>query len=221
MTRDVDDRELVEALRDGDEEAFRRLIEEESPALLRVAIGYVGSRAIAEEVLQETWVGVLRGVDRFEGRSSLRTWIFRILANTAKTRAVRERRAVPFSSLAANGASDEGPVGDPDRFLPPDHGSAPGHWALGPRRWDTPEEGLLSGETREMILSAIDALPPSQRIVVSLRDVQGWPAAEVCEALELTEGNQRVLLHRGRSKVRGELERYFDDTGRTLPDDDM
>jgi RNA polymerase sigma-70 factor (ECF subfamily) len=219
-TGDVNDVELVESLRKGDEEAFRRLIDEQSPALLRVAIGYVGSRATAEDVLQETWVGVLRGVDRFEGRSSLRTWIFRILTNTAKTRAARESRAVPFSSLAGDHGSGEGPVVDPDRFLPADHASEPGHWALAPRRWDTPEEGLLSGEIREVILAAIDSLPPSQRIVVSLRDIEGWPADEVCEVLELSEGNQRVLLHRGRSKVRGELERYFEAAERTLPEGD-
>lgn len=213
----MNDTDLVEALRNRDEHAFRRLIDEESPALLRVAMGYVGSRATAEEVLQETWVGVLRGVDRFEGRSSLRTWIFRILTNTAKTRAARESRAIPFSSLGS--PEDDGPVVDPDRFLPPDHATEPGHWAIAPRRWDTPEEGLLSGEVRKVILAAIEALPPSQRIVVTLRDVEGWPADEVCETLELSEGNQRVLLHRGRSKVRGELERYFASADRAVAGD--
>lgn len=211
------DSDLVEALRRGDEDAFRRMIDEQSPALLRVAMGYVGSRAIAEEVLQETWLGVLRGVDRFEGRSALRTWIFRILTNIAKTRRMRECRTVAFSALSA--PDEEGPVVDPDRFLPPDHGTDPGRWASAPRRWDTPEEGLLSGEVREVVLDAIEALPPSQRTVVTLRDIEGWPADEVCETLELSEGNQRVLLHRGRSKVRGELERYFEDSGRTLPND--
>ena len=213
----VDDAELVDALRKGDEDAFRRLVDEHGPALLRVAMGYVGSRAVAEEVLQETWIGVLRGIDRFEGRSSLRTWIFRILTNTARTRAARESRAVPFSSLGGDGGSTDRPVVEPDRFLPPDDPSAPGHWASAPKRWKTPEEGLLAGEVRDVILAAIAGLPPAQRVVVSLRDIEGWPAAEVCETLELSEGNQRVLLHRGRSKVRGELERYFEDTGRTLP----
>ena len=207
---DVDDAELVQALRDGDEDAFRRLIDEHGPSLLRVAMSYVGSRAAAEEVLQETWVGVLKGVDGFEGRSSLRTWIFRILSNTAKTRAARESRSTPFSSLGGGeGGSAEAAV-DPDRFLPSDHESEPGHWALAPRRWATPEQGLLSSEIREVILQAIDALPPSQRVVITLRDIEGCPAHEVCETLELTEGNQRVLLHRGRSKVRAELERYFE-----------
>jgi RNA polymerase sigma-70 factor, ECF subfamily len=199
----------VQSLRNGDEDAFRRLIDEQSPALLRVAIGYVGSRASAEEVLQETWVGVLKGLDGFEGRSSLRTWIFRILTNTAKTRAIRESRAVPFSSLAGDDESAEGLV-DHDRFLPPDHASEPGHWALAPQRWATPEEGLLSREVREVILTAIDELPSSQRIVVTLRDVEGWPSQEVCDVLDVAEGNQRVLLHRGRSKVRAALDRYFE-----------
>lgn len=201
--------ELVEALRDGDEEAFRHLIAEHGPALLRVAIGFVGTRATAEEVLQETWVGVLKGVDRFEGRSSLRTWIFRILTNTAKTRAARESRAVPFSSLPGNEESTEGSFVDPDRFLPPHHATEPGHWALAPTRWSNPEDGLLSGEVREIVLAAIDELPATQRVVVSLRDIEGWPSQEVCDALEIAEGNQRVLLHRGRSKVRAALERYF------------
>lgn len=214
----ADDADLVRALRKGNEEAFRHLVDEHSPALLRVAMGYVGSRASAEEVVQETWVGVLRGVDRFEGRSSLRTWIFRILTNTAKTRATRESRAVPFSSLGGEEGAGGGPVVDPDRFLPHDDPSAPGHWASAPKRWDTPEEGLLSSEVREVILATIKMLPPSQRIVVTLRDIEGWPAKEVCEALELSDGNQRVLLHRGRSKVRGELERYFEATDRTLPE---
>ena len=213
----VDDAELVDALREGDDDAFRRLVDEHGPALLRAAMAYVGSRAAAEEVLQETWIGVLRGIGRFEGRSSLRTWIFRILTNTATTRAARESRAVPFSSLGGDEGSTDRPVVDPARFLPPDDPGAPGHWTSAPKRWNTPEEGLLAGEVRDVIIAAIAALPPAQRVVVSLRDIEGWPAAEVCEALKLSDGNQRVLLHRGRSKVRGELERYFEDTGRTLP----
>jgi RNA polymerase sigma-70 factor, ECF subfamily len=204
----VNDAELVRALRRGDEDAFRFLIDEHSPFLLRIARSYVGSRATAEEVVQETWVGVLRGIDGFEGRSSLRTWIARILSNTAKTRATRERRTTPFSSLVDEGAQ-QGPVVDPDRFLPADHSEA-GHWALAPRRWKTPEERLLSGEVQKVILAAIEQLPASQRAVITLRDIEGWPAQEVCVALEVTEGNQRVLLHRARSKVRDELERYFE-----------
>jgi RNA polymerase sigma-70 factor (ECF subfamily) len=213
----VDDAELVQALRDGDEDAFRRLIDEHGPSLLRIAMGYVRTHAAAEDVVQETWVGVLKGIDGFEGRSSLRTWIFRILSNTAKTRAARESRATPFSSVAG-GAGDSGdPAVDPERFLPSDHETYPGHWAIPPSSWATPEQGLLSGEVREVILAAIDALPSSQRVVVTLRDVEGYRADEVCEVLELTEGNQRVLLHRGRSKVRAALERYFDAAERTAP----
>jgi RNA polymerase sigma-70 factor (ECF subfamily) len=204
------DAELVEALRDGDEAAFRSLVDQHSASLLGVAISYVGSRAVAEEVLQETWLGVLKGLDGFEGRSSLRTWIFRILTNTAKTRAVRESRSTPFSSVAGTEADAEGASVDPDRFLPLDHAGEPGHWALAPRRWHTPEQGLLSSEVRDVILAAIETLPASQRVVVTLRDIQGCPAHEVCETIDVSEGNQRVLLHRGRSKVRAALERYFD-----------
>jgi len=204
--RAVDDAALVRALRDGDEEAFRELVDSYSGYLLRMALGFVSSRAVAEEVVQETWIGVVRGIDRFEGRSSLRTWIARILANTAKTRAAREGRSVPFSSL---GDDEDGQTVDPDRFQ--SAGSEdPGHWAQPPSAWPTPEEGTLSNEARGVILGAIDELPPNQRAVVALRDVEGWPAREVCEALDVSEGNQRVLLHRGRSRVRSALEHYID-----------
>jgi RNA polymerase sigma-70 factor, ECF subfamily len=214
-TRTVDQRR-VEALRAGDESEFDALVAEHSPAMLRVATTHVRTRAVAEEVVQETWLAVLQGIDRFEGRSSLRTWIFKILTNTAATRAAREHRSVPFSSLGdADGA--EGPVVDADRFLPDDHRFA-GHWAIGPTAWTTPEEGLLQGETREVIVSAIERLPLTQRTVVALRDIYGWPADEVCDALEISEGNQRVLLHRGRSKVRGALERHLGAVEPTLPE---
>jgi RNA polymerase sigma-70 factor (ECF subfamily) len=160
---------------------------------------------VAEEVVQETWLGVLRGLDRFEGRSSLRTWVFRIAANIARTRAVRERRSLPFSSLPG---ADE-PAVDPDRFLPAGDPRFPGGWARGPAAWELPEERLLAGETREIIRAAIEALPPAQRLVVTLRDVEGWSADEACAALALTDGNQRVLLHRARSKLRAALERHY------------
>ena len=133
-----------------------------------------------EEVVQETWLGVLRGLDRFEERSSLKTWIFKILTNIATRRGLRERRTVPFSALAEAEAGEEDAAVDADRFLPADHDRWPHHWALGPTHWATPEQGLLSGETREQILSAIEALPPAQRTVITLRDVQGWPSVEVC-----------------------------------------
>jgi RNA polymerase sigma-70 factor, ECF subfamily len=204
--RVTDDRELIAGLRRGDERAFATLMDVYSSPLLRVAMSYVPCRAVAEEVVQETWLGVLKGIDRFEGRSSLKTWIFRILTNTAVTRGARERRVVPFASLSG----DDGEPFDPDRFFGTDHDRYPGHWEFGPTPWETPEEELLSGEAREVILSAIDQLPPAQRAVISLRDVEGWPSDEVCDALELSEGNQRVLLHRARTKVRAALERYHD-----------
>ncbi len=176
--------------------------------MIRLALSYVRSRAVAEEVVQEAWLGVFKGLDRFEGRSSLRTWIFRILTNTAKTRAEREGRTVPLSSLG--GPDDESAVAL-DRFLGDDHPRWPGHWAEPPRRWDgIPESRLLSAETRARIAAAIDVLPPQQRQVISLRDVEGWPADEVCNVLGLSETNQRVLLHRARAQVRAALEEYLE-----------
>jgi RNA polymerase sigma-70 factor, ECF subfamily len=201
--------ELIARLRQGDESAFAELISTYSPALLRVAMAHVRTRAVAEEVVQETWLGVLRGLDRFEGRSSLKTWIFRILTNIAITRGVRESRSLPFSSLVEREADEADEPMDPSRFFPADHDRWPHHWALGPTRWETPEEGLLSGETRDCILRAIEELPPAQRTVITLRDIEGWPPEEVCDALGVSAGNQRVLLHRARSKVRTAIEDYF------------
>ena len=203
----TDDARLVEALRAGDEDAYRTIVRDWHPSMLRVAQIFVPSRAVAEEVVQETWVRVLGALDRFEGRSSLRTWVFRILANTAKTRAQREGRTLPFSALQDPARVPEAAV-DADRFLPEDHERSPGHWASPPR--ELPEESLLAAETREVIAEAIDALPPAQRAVISLRDVEGWSADEVCNALDLTEVNQRVLLHRARARVRRALEQYLD-----------
>ena len=201
--------ELIARLRQGDERAFGDLIAAYSPALLRVAMAHVRTRAVAEEVVQETWLGVLRGLDRFEGRSSLKTWVFRILTNIAITRGVRESRSLPFSSLAEREAGEPDEPVDPSRFFPADHDRWPHHWALAPTRWETPEEGLLSGETRECILRAVEELPPAQRTVITLRDIEGWPPEEVCDALDVSDGNQRVLLHRARSKVCSALEDYF------------
>ena len=154
----TDEARLIAALRRGDEWAFAQLIDSYSAAMLRVARTFVPSQAVAEEVVQEAWIAVLNGIDRFEGRSSLKTWIFKILTNTARTRGERERRTVPLSSLAG-GELDGGPSVDPDRFLPPDHDRFPGHWALGPSQWQTPDEGLLEGETREVLLRAIESSP--------------------------------------------------------------
>jgi RNA polymerase sigma-70 factor (ECF subfamily) len=168
----------------------------------------VPSRAAAEEVVQETWIAVMRGIDRFEGRSSLKTWIFRILTNVAMRVGGRERRSMPFSALAEAERTTE-PSVDPDRFLPADHELFPGHWAVMPARWPTPEEGLLAGETREVIAAAIAELPEAQRTVIALRDVEGWSSDEVCEALGISAGNQRILLHRARSRVRNAIESYY------------
>jgi RNA polymerase sigma-70 factor, ECF subfamily len=174
--------------------------------MVRVAQIYVGSRAIAEEVAQEAWVGVLNGLERFEGRSSLKTWVFRIVTNLAKTRAVREGRTIPFSSLRTPENVPE-PAVEPTRFRPHDDPRWPGHWASKPGEW--PEERLLAAETIAVADAAIDALPSSQRAVITLRDVEGWSSDEVRNALELTETNQRVLLHRARSKVRKALEEHL------------
>jgi RNA polymerase sigma-70 factor (ECF subfamily) len=203
------DERLRRALLAGDEATFAELVRRYQTSLLRLAMVYVRNPTVAEEVVQETWLGVLRGLDRFEGRSSLKTWIFRILTNTAKTRAERERRTVPLSALTAD--EDAGnPAVDPDRFLDAGHPRWPGHWASPPQPWDEiPEGRLLAKETLATIDAAIEQLPPMQRQVITLRDVEGWSSGEVCELLELSEGNQRVLLHRARSQVRGALERYL------------
>ena len=204
----LDDVQLVRSLRDGDEAAFVLLTREYHHSLLRVARIYVSSRAVAEEVVQETWLGVLQGLDRFEGRSSLRTWVFRILTNIAKTRAQREGRTLPFSALARPEAVPE-PAVEPERFRAPDDPSWPGHWSSPPQAWNAPEERLLGGEMRAVVEHAIEELAPAQRAVISLRDVEGWPSDEVCNALDISETNQRVLLHRARSKVRRALEDYL------------
>ena len=203
-----DDAQLITALSRGEADAFAELVDRHSRAMVRVAMAYVPSRAAAEEVVQETWIAVMRGIDGFEGRSSLKTWIFRILTNVAMRSGARERRSVPFSALAR--AEDTGePSVDPDRFLPADHELFPGHWAIMPTRWPTPEEGLLAGEIREVIAAAIAELPAAQRTVIALRDVEGWSSEEVREALEISAGNQRILLHRARSRVRNAVESYY------------
>ena len=192
---------LLRALRAGDEQAFAALVDKYGPSLLRLAQLYVSSRAVAEEVVQETWLAVLTGIERFEDRSSLKTWLFRILTNKAKTRGQREGRILPFSSLAADGDEDQTAVAV-ERF------ARGGAWATPPR--GVPEERLLAGEARARVEEAIAALPPNQRAVITLRDVEGLSADEVCTLLEISEGNQRVLLHRARSKVRAVVERYLE-----------
>jgi RNA polymerase sigma-70 factor, ECF subfamily len=200
------DAQLVAALRAGDETAFRELVRDWHGSLLRVAQIFVPSRSVAEEVVQETWLRVLGALDRFEGRSSLRTWVFRILVNTAKTRAQREGRVLPFSALNDPGRIPEAAV-DSDRFRPEDDERFPGGWSSPPR--ELPEERLLAAETRQVIAGAIAGLPATQAAVISLRDVEGWSSEEVCNALDVTEVNQRVLLHRARANVRRALEEYL------------
>lgn len=203
----AEDRRLVAALRAGDEQAFVELFDRFNGSLIRVAMRYVPSRAVAEEVVQDTWLGVIHSINRFEGRSSLKTWLFRILIYRARSRAAREWRTTPASVLPDGDESNSGvPL---ERFQGSDALWA-GHWATPPRRWDgDAEERLLAAETRAVIDAAIAALPPTQREVIVLRDVSGFSAGEVCEILDVTEANQRVLLHRARSKVRLVLEQYF------------
>ena len=200
----------LEALRRGDEDAFTSLVQQYHPSLVRLAALYVSNHQVAQEVAQDTWLGVLRGIDRFQGHCSLRTWIFRILANQARTRATREWRTTPFSACASG--DDEGaaePAVDPDRFFPADHPTQAGRWASMVQSWDElPELQALSQELRERVQAAIEQLPDSQGTVITLRDVEGWTASEVCALLGISEANQRVLLHRARSKVRRTLEEY-------------
>jgi RNA polymerase sigma-70 factor (ECF subfamily) len=203
---------LLDALRRGDEDAFARLVSEHHASLRRVARLYVANAAIADEVVQDTWLGVIRGIWAFEGRSSLKTWIFRILINRARTRAVRESRRAPFTGTLST-ESDAGvePAVTPEHVLSGDDSSAPGHWAqpsLDPG--SSPERTLLTKELGERLRTVIDALPSNLRTVLWLRDVEGWSSEEVCNALVIQETNQRVLLHRARSRVRAALESYLE-----------
>lgn len=202
----VDETTLVTRLRAGDEEAFRVLVSRYYGSLLRFAMTFVSERSVAEDVVQETWLGVIRGLSGFEGRSSLKTWIFRILANRAKTRGKREARSIPFSSLKdPRSESDYEPAVDPSRF------NTRGMWTEPPQPWTNaaPEELLKGRETMDLIQRAIAELPPNQRAVVTLHDVEGAEPEEICNILEISETNQRVLLHRGRSRLRRALEQHF------------
>ena len=198
-----DDGDLVERLKAGDEQAFAALVDGWSGWMLRLARAHVPTASVAEEVVQETWLAVIQGLDRFRGEASLRTWVYRILLNQAKGRGVRERRSVPFASL---GPEDDGPTVDPTRF----QGAGephPGGWRQFPEAW--PEEVALTREVQQVVAAALTELPDRQRVVVALRDLDGHTAEEVCELLEISAGNQRVLLHRGRAVVRAHLERYY------------
>jgi RNA polymerase sigma-70 factor (ECF subfamily) len=201
---------LVAALQARNEAAFVALVGEYGAAMRRFALTFVRSPGVADEVVQEAWIGVLQGIERFESRSSLKTWLFRIVANKAKTRAAKEARSLPFSALEADGGDGgDGVAVSADRFQRP--GSThTGGWISFPEPWhQLPEQKLLSEETRALIDTEIARLPDVQRLVITLRDVEGWPADEICNVLELSETNQRVLLHRARSRVRAALERYF------------
>jgi RNA polymerase sigma-70 factor, ECF subfamily len=197
---------LVARLRDGDEAAFELVLDAWSAGLLRLARSFVSTDESAAEVVQETWLAVIQGVARFEGRSSLKTWVFRILANTAKRRGLRESRTIPWSSLQAG--EDEGPTVDPTRFRGPGE-PYEGHWREFPAPWPSPEPAVLARETRAVVSAALARLPARQCIVITLRDVEGLTSEEASAMLEITPANQRVLLHRARAFVRGELEAYF------------
>jgi RNA polymerase sigma-70 factor, ECF subfamily len=204
------DAALVASLRAGDESAFASLVDRWSGSMMRVARAHVATDSAAEEVVQDTWLAVITGVDGFRAQSSLRTWVYRILVNKAKTRGVRDHRVVPFASL--EGDSSDGPLGpgrpavDPARFQGPDE-RFPGGWREFPEEW--PENALLAREVDDVVRAALSTLPVRQRLVVTLRDLHGHTAAEVSDLLDISTGNQRVLLHRGRSVVRTHLERYF------------
>jgi RNA polymerase sigma-70 factor (ECF subfamily) len=205
----AEERALIARLRSGDEAAFVKLVGQHHKTLLRVARTYVSDHAVAEEVVQETWLGVLRGLESFEGRCSLKTWIFQILINRARTRGQREARTVPFAALIIPDMEDAPSAIDPSRFAGPDS-DYPDHWSMAPQQWDmTPEQLFLSGECRAHLEQAIAALPPVQRQVITLRDIQGWDNEEICNTLKISESNCRVLLHRARSRVRQVMEDYL------------
>jgi RNA polymerase sigma-70 factor, ECF subfamily len=201
---------LVAGLRAGDEEAFARVLGEWSRSMIRVARSFVSTDASAEEVVQDTWLAVIQGIDRFEGRSSLRTWVYRILVNTARKRGVREHRSVPWSSLSPTD-DDRGPTVDPAAFRGSDD-PYPGGWKTFPEEWASTESAVLAGEVRATVTAALDGLPDRQRIVITLRDVLGHSSDEVCQMLDISSANQRVLLHRARAAVRTQLASYLEDT---------
>ncbi len=202
MAKPWEERALVERLRAGDQSAFGELVRRHHPAMVRFAETFVPNRAVAEEVAQEAWLGVIKGIDRFEGRSSLATWIFRIVGNIARTRGERERRTVPVSLTEELGEGT--PSVPPSRFSGP---RGRGAWSEPPARWsELPDERVLSDSTFARVAEVASELSPTQRQVFVLRDIEGCSSTEVCDLLGLTEGNQRVLLHRARSRVRAALE---------------
>lgn len=200
------DTDPIAALRAGDERAFTQLVDELSPRMLKMARVYLGTDPAAEDAVQEAWLVVLRSLDRFEGRSTLATWILGIVVNTARARRARDARNRPFSSLAP----DDSPALGPERFLPADHDRWPGHWAIAPTPW--PDQALETAETQQVIRDTLARLPEAQRAVITLRDIVGCTPEETCNALDLTDTNHRVLLHRARTKLRAALEAAFDAT---------
>jgi RNA polymerase sigma-70 factor (ECF subfamily) len=197
------DRALVERLLNGDEAAFAELVQAQYGAMIRIARILLKSQAVAEEVVQETWTAAIEGLPRFELRSSLKTWLFRILVNRARTRATREARTVPMS-LWTEQDEEDSPAVAPDRF------NRAGFWRAPPTAWDAHPEGLLEQkQTRARLVEEIDALPAGQKAVLTLRDMEEWTSEEVCNVLGLTETNQRVLLHRARSRLRTAMERHL------------
>lgn len=203
------DRTQLSALRNGDEKAFRQLVADYHGSLIRIAQMYVDDRVVAEEVAQEAWLGALQGLDRFEGRSSIKTWLFTIVSNLAKTRGKREKRSVPFSFFENFDQDTDEPAVPTGRFRGADD-AYPGHWATKPAPWRAdPVTLALNVEMKGYLNAAVETLPEQQRAVITLHDIQGWSAQEVCNALGIAETNQRVLLHRARSKVRRVLEEYL------------
>jgi RNA polymerase sigma-70 factor, ECF subfamily len=205
---DPEEVRMVTALKGGDEQAFAWLVEQHHATLVRLALRYVRDPAVAEEVTQDTWLHVLNGLSRFEFRSSLKTWISRILINRALTRRQRERRSLSFSDAWAVALAGGPPAVEPERFFDTNDSARADRWASAPTAWG-PEEQLLASETQSLIQRTIAALPLAQREVITLRDIEGLSAIEVCNTMGVTETNQRVLLHRARSKVRAVLERYL------------
>ena len=203
-----EDSELVDALRRGDQAAFAGLVNRWGPSMLRLARAHVPSQAIAEEVVQETWLAVLRGLDRFEGRSSLHGWVFAILLNLARKHGRRERRTLPFAAFRRRAEEGHGPAEPPERFQRAS-GERPGWWALPPARWADPEERLEAAATQAVLSRAIAELPLRQREALLLRDVLGVPPEEACGVLGTTGANERVLVHRARARVRAALERHM------------
>ena len=204
----MDEALLIKSLREGEEGAFAWLVQKYHNSLVRLASSYVQDTGLAEEVAQETWIAILKGIGRFEGRARLKTWMFTILTNRAKTRSQREGRSFSFTEL--DHLFEDEPTVPPERFHPPNSQRSPGHWIVHPTAWeDAPEKLILSKEFLGIALTAVSELPPGQRAVITLCDVEGFSSEEACNILGISETNQRVLLHRARAKVRGILENYL------------